>query len=350
MKTSIKTSSSLQIEIMQDSLLIQSGRGAQKLSLDFCVHNRHNTDWNLRSMELRVYAKGEQLVLRRRLDEQAASPSITTLPERKVPPKGTLDVLNPFFCFSDDLDLHRLHYLFHFSADPDQKMTLTADVYPRNFQQRVTLDLPLKGKIYVDDGNDFYSHHRRLTLNHPLIRQMGITTNMQRYAWDFMLVDGQGELYHPDDSRLENYTAFGAPVYAPGSGTIKALRTGLPDDPPDNPSLSVDDFIAEPILSMGNYLLIDHGTGEYSLLGHCQQGSISVKEGEQVERGQQIACLGNSGWTIFPHLHYQLMDDPDFLHAQVLPARFSAFTLELGDQSRALMNEYPDTGEFIIVT
>lgn len=339
----------LQVEIMQDSLLVQEGRNSQRLSLDFCIFNRSKLEWNLRSLELWVYDSGDHLFIKRRLDEQAASPSLSLLPERNVPPKGTLDILNPFYRFDPEVSLFRLHYRFNFSAEQDQHFNLDVDVYPRRYSQSIALELPLRGRILVDDGNDMYSHHRRLTLNHPLIRKMGITTNMQRYAWDFMMVDEHGDIAHSGGKELKDYFGFGQPIYAPGDGTVVEVRVGLPDDPPDRPSLLPDDFIAEPILSMGNYVSIDHGTGEFSLIGHCQQDSITVNEGDAVNKGEAIANLGNSGWTIRPHLHYQLMDDPDFTHTQVLPARFTEFDLVLGEHTQTIRDDYPDTGEIILV-
>ncbi|MFU8771861.1 MAG: M23 family metallopeptidase [Anaerolineales bacterium] len=303
----------------------------------------------MRSLDLQVYDSDGQIFFKRRLDEQAISPSIALIAERNVPPRGSLDILNPFFCFDEGLPINRLQYRFSFKAEQDENFNLETDVYPRRYLQTVMLDMPIKGRILVDDGNDFYSQHRRLTLNHPLIRQMGITTNMQRYAWDFMVVDKDGYVCKSDGGVLQDYYGFGHPIYAPANGKVFEVRTGLPDDPPDDPSLSVDDFISEPILSMGNYIIIDHGTGEYSLIGHCQQGSINLEEGNLVNGGEIIACIGNSGWTIRPHLHYQLMDDPDFAHTQVLPARFKEFSLVLGSQTQTILNDYPDSGEIIYV-
>jgi hypothetical protein len=341
--------SPLQLEIMQDSLLVQEGRESQRLSLDFCFHNDTKIEWNLKAIDLWVFDPEGRLNLKRRLDEQATSPSISVIAERNVPPKGSLDILNPFFHFDKRHPLSRLHYRFSFSAGQDKIFYVETDVYPRRYLQSISLDLPLKGWILVDDGNDFYSHHRRLTLNHPLIRQMGITTNIQRYAWDFMMVGENGEVYRTEGDQLQDYFGFGCPIFAPGDGTVCEVRAGLPDDPPNDPSLSVDDFISEPILSMGNYLIIDHGTGEYSLIGHCQKGSIVLKEGDTVNKGDVIASLGNSGWTIRPHLHYQLMDNPDFAHAQVLPAHFVEFDLVIGEKTYTFHDDFPDSGEIIYV-
>jgi murein DD-endopeptidase MepM/ murein hydrolase activator NlpD len=37
---------------------------------------------------------------------------------------------------------------------------------------------------------------------------------------------------------------------------------------------------------------------------HCKCGSVCVKAGDVVKKGQKIAELGNSGYSRFPHLHF----------------------------------------------
>jgi murein DD-endopeptidase MepM/ murein hydrolase activator NlpD len=53
---------------------------------------------------------------------------------------------------------------------------------------------------------------------------------------------------------------------------------------------------------LGNAVILDHGHGVRTIYGHTEE--VFVKRGEQVERGQKIASLGNSGRSTGPHLHY----------------------------------------------
>jgi murein DD-endopeptidase MepM/ murein hydrolase activator NlpD len=53
---------------------------------------------------------------------------------------------------------------------------------------------------------------------------------------------------------------------------------------------------------LGNAVIIDHGYGVRTQYGHNQE--LLVKRGEKVERGQEIAKLGNSGRSTGPHVHY----------------------------------------------
>jgi hypothetical protein len=335
------------LEILPSLPLIQHGRGAQRLSVDFSIHSRDEREWTLRRIDLSVYGRDDQLLLRRRLDEQAASPSIATLPERVLPPRGSLYLFNPFVSFEQEAVLERLHYTFHLTSPSDETVRLSADVFPKAYQQQTSLSLPLKGRIWVDDGNDFYSHHRRLLLNHPLLRDLGMQTNMQRYAWDLMLVDEKGNPYHPDDTDLNHFPTFGASIYAPAAGVIVAARNELRDNEPWAPGFTMEEIADDPTLMMGNYLLIDHGSGEFSTLGHCRQGSLLVNGGQHVREGQLIGQVGNSGWSAYPHLHYQLTDGPEFLTSEGLPAHFASFQLMLGGRLRQMVDSYPDTGEFI---
>jgi murein DD-endopeptidase MepM/ murein hydrolase activator NlpD len=55
---------------------------------------------------------------------------------------------------------------------------------------------------------------------------------------------------------------------------------------------------------LGRAVVIDHGYGVRTYYGHNQ--SITVKVGDEVDRGQVIAKLGSSGRSTGPHLHYSV--------------------------------------------
>ena len=78
----------------------------------------------------------------------------------------------------------------------------------------------------------------------------------------------------------------GQPVYAVADGvviTAKALTT-----------------------SYGNYIIIMHRDGLYTLYAHGQSGTIAVSQGQYVTQGQQIMRVGNSGNSTGPHLHFEV--------------------------------------------
>ena len=57
----------------------------------------------------------------------------------------------------------------------------------------------------------------------------------------------------------------------------------------------------------GNYILIDHGGGYQSLYAHLWRIYVSVWQ--WVRSGQQIAAMGDSGYSTGPHLHFSIFKD-----------------------------------------
>ena len=56
----------------------------------------------------------------------------------------------------------------------------------------------------------------------------------------------------------------------------------------------------------GNYVIIQHSNGTYTLYGHLYENSITVKAGDQVEQGQVIGKMGSSGYSTGAHLHFEV--------------------------------------------
>ncbi len=76
----------------------------------------------------------------------------------------------------------------------------------------------------------------------------------------------------------------GTPIYASGNGkVIKAYRSS----------------------SYGNVVYIDHGYGYQTRYAHMQK--IKAHKGQKVKRGDLIGYVGNTGRSVAPHLHYEVL-------------------------------------------
>lgn len=75
----------------------------------------------------------------------------------------------------------------------------------------------------------------------------------------------------------------------------------------------------------GNYVLILHESGEYSLLAHLKKGSVQVRPGQRVRSGEVVGECGNSGHSTEPHLHFQFLDRPNLYRGISLPISFINF-------------------------
>jgi murein DD-endopeptidase MepM/ murein hydrolase activator NlpD len=91
----------------------------------------------------------------------------------------------------------------------------------------------------------------------------------------------------------------------------------------------------------GNRVVIDIGGGQYAYYAHLQPGSVRVKKGDRVRRGQLLARVGNSGDAREPHLHFQLTDRPDVLASEGLPHLFERYRTRSGGAWETRTQEYP---------
>ena len=63
--------------------------------------------------------------------------------------------------------------------------------------------------------------------------------------------------------------------------------------------------------TMGNYIMIDHGDGLITIYMHAS--SVSVSDGTMVARGEQIGCVGSTGRSTGPHLHFSVRENGSYV-------------------------------------
>ena len=156
-----------------------------------------------------------------------------------------------------------------------------------------------------------------------------------RFATDWVKLGEDGALARGDTSLIANYHGYGAEVLAVADGIVAAAM----DDIDEAPSIAEDAPRVTLENASGNYVSLDLGNGHHVFYEHLKRGSVRVKVGDRVKRGQVIGLLGNSGSSSSgPHLHFHVSDASSTLGAEGLPYVFSSFnvlgSLETMDSAR----------------
>ncbi len=122
-----------------------------------------------------------------------------------------------------------------------------------------------------------------------------------RHAFDFEVQDAAGKTFRGDGTRPQDYFCYRLPVLATASGTVARVVDDVEDSPIGQPNLR---------RNWGNLVLLYHAPGLYSLVCHLARGSVKVREGQFVRRGDVLALCGSSGRSPVPHLHFQFQGTP----------------------------------------
>ena len=57
----------------------------------------------------------------------------------------------------------------------------------------------------------------------------------------------------------------------------------------------------------GNYVEIDHGHGIRTTYSHASR--VVVRTAQEVERGDTVALVGSTGFSVAPHVHYEVHEN-----------------------------------------
>ena len=173
-----------------------------------------------------------------------------------------------------------------------------------DYQTKAKLRLPFQGEWYVFWGG------RTLQDNYHIVAPD------QRFAYDFVQMK-RGATHAGDGKANEQYYCFGQPILAPAAGKVLSAVDSLPDNKPGSRDLEHP---------FGNYVGLDHGNVEFSVLAHLQRGSVRVHQGQTVAAGDTLGLCGNSGNSSEPHLHFHVQDLFLLGHGDGLPALFTNYT------------------------
>lgn len=185
----------------------------------------------------------------------------------------------------------------------------------------IEISPPLRGSEWLaGNGPANASGHRR-----ALIPVNGRAYIAQRFAIDWVQLREDGRTYTGDPKDNKNYRCYGTEALAVADATVAAIRDGIPENIPGVNSRAVP-ITLETI--GGNYVILDLGQGRFAFYAHLQPGSLRVKVGDKVRRGQVVGLVGNSGNSTEPHLHFHLSDAGSPLGSEGLPYSFPAFEVQ----------------------
>ena len=148
---------------------------------------------------------------------------------------------------------------------------------------QITKQLYLQSKSF-DEIIDLTKDKLSMLASIPAIQPVS-NKNLKRMA------SGYGYRIHPIYKTRKMHAGMdfsaktGTEIYATGNGTIKKVRRSKK--------------------GYGNYVEINHGYGYKTLYAHMSK--FIVKKGQKVKRGELIGYVGNTGTSVAPHLHYEVI-------------------------------------------
>jgi murein DD-endopeptidase len=181
-----------------------------------------------------------------------------------------------------------------------------------------TLGPPLRGGPWVAIHHaDWPRGHRRV-----LYAIDGAVRIPGRHAIDFVRVDAAGAIARDEADLVANHLGYGAEVLAVADARVVAVRDTLPQ------SARVSTRVRHPLSeASGNYVALALGDGRHALYEHLKPGSVRVRAGQTVRRGEVLGALGFTGDSTGPHLHFHVADAAAPLGAEGLPFAFDGFEL-----------------------
>lgn len=266
----------------------------------------------------RVYDQNEHVVMVRQRLGQAAMHEVTAGQYGVAPGMG-LVIPRCYFLEQGALPLSQVRIsVAGYDYETQAAVSAALEVPLVYHTQRARLRLPLAdGAWWAITSNDWSSTHKADPVSWP-------------FAYDLVKLGDNGQTFAGNGLRNEDHYGYGQPVLAPAGGKVVLVRDDMPDQQPGQP-LSAEQLGDDASRLAGNVVVIGHGYGEFSYLAHLKAGSVLVRQGEIVKKGQPVAAVGNSGHSPGPHLHYHLQDGPNLFVDRGIPVLWSDF-VAVGDR------------------
>lgn len=132
----------------------------------------------------------------------------------------------------------------------------------------------------------------------------------QKGAKHLLVQAYQSKFSHRGEMALDFKMKRGTLVCAARSGIVVSARED-----------SKTGGLKQENLSDGNYIIILHDDNSHAHYWHLDYEGVLVNIGDTVLQGQQIGYSGNTGYTAFPHLHFEVTSG-DSVGTNQVPTRF----------------------------
>ncbi len=244
-------------------------------------------------------------------------------------PSGGRTVLLVWLSFPANAPVHAISHSLNFKDMRGRQYTLRGvrvDLAP---QDALQIGPPVGGGRFwlaTEGPGNVQSHHWG-----SLQSTNGAVTVAQRFAIDFVGLNNAGHalpvtLDTPQASLNPEWFGYDADVLAVADGLVRDARDGQPDNQPLATHPEPTDLTPRGLY--GNFVILEIAPGIFAHYAHLRPGSVRVRAGDHLHRGDVIAHLGDSGNSAVPHLHFHISNKPSFADSEGLPYRISRFTLE----------------------
>lgn len=211
---------------------------------------------------------------------------------------------NPLQFFSEDGETHYTFHGIHALAEPGPvPLEITANLEDGStlfsFEQLIMVADGEYGNEWLSVDEDYTDEAVIAEENaylQPIIDQIS-----SQKRWD-------GRFQYPVDEPCVNSNFGQRRNY--NDGGLLFYHTGM-DFGVCAPNLNIysvadgEVVLAEELVIKGKYVLIDHGWGVFSAYAHLEE--FNVETGDIIEAGDLIGLIGNTGRSLGPHLHFEVI-------------------------------------------
>ena len=311
--------------------------GVQHLVYELFVNN-YDRDLRFAAVDVEDAATGQRLA---RFDSKALSDPIrlrTPGKDRLLPRWRTailtMDVKLPLDASLPAAVRHRIQ----FEPDPNLQMiqddgSLSSELVsfseplPINRARPLVIGPPLRGGPWLCGNGLGHGNNHEYIGAHNKKARLHVA---QRFGCDFGKLNAKGNRLPGPVAGLVSasmYYSYGADVIAVANGRVVDLVDGVPENIPQPEYAFIPPVPLTDRTYPGNMISLQIGEGQYAHYAHLQPGSLRVKVGDRVRKGQLLGKVGNSGNAAGPHLHFQVSSGPELNSSDFVPHVYRSYWL-----------------------